>query len=666
MPGQQVYDHSNSSQNSMASSLNAYSPDIQAALLDGNIDKQESSIHKDQSVSFAQKLLNLMNFHGNSDQKGEKGSLISNLTRHLSLAPRKNTKESIYPDLSNVNPSNECTDSDKSDSTQQKNPGPRRVVLIHERPVPETQEVDINDEDIGTSTSVISGTNNDDISIQERDGQLNSAIHIRHRIPLLDHFDADNEESFTLESFDQLIQTAASSNKYFILAKVITADPNDESRHYQSYYDAQQINKVLFRTQPEQSLLHRMRAKNPLNNMPIIGDVVYYIISPASVQKSEKRYKKRLFQVTLKSLLETLRKEQAHLPLDGEEALEQMKTAKIDEKLLQKYLKMDVNKLSPEYFFQLHCMLNSGNPVSNDIIPISKSDTMLAQTSDQYYTNTKPEFQSNLHEKSAISPSASPPPKGAEYEKQDQSLLIQSQLDKAIQNQRTSVSSVESLLSTYSSSTSIAVSPSNIDLKVINEAKEEYGKDAIYYKAHYYGTDDDFLMKGTVREFFKENAINPEDPILFTLYRNEPSSRPGGTNDQGVQLNVAPGSALAGINTTISPARTAESNCANACCGFLRGKSRRFRIIFSVSVALAYLTIAVLVLMFAIPDAIRVLVGISFLCIFALITLLLADVNRYYSQQDAIASRQTRPPAVTATVQTDSSPSTSPNIIPPV
>jgi len=55
------------------------------------------------------------------------------------------------------------------------------------------------------------------------------------------------------------------NKKDFIISRVKTADPNDENKFYYSYYAAHHINKVIFRTQPEQSLLHRMRAKN-VNN----------------------------------------------------------------------------------------------------------------------------------------------------------------------------------------------------------------------------------------------------------------------------------------------------------------------------------------------------------------------------------------------------------------
>ncbi|KAI9142986.1 hypothetical protein BKA69DRAFT_1113601 [Paraphysoderma sedebokerense] len=99
---------------------------------------------------------------------------------------------------------------------------------------------------------------------------------------LIDIIDAANEDPFTLEPFESLLAAHAAQGKDFILARVTTVDPEDESRLYYSYYGAHHINKVLFRTQPEEGLLHRMKAKNPLNNMTIVGDVHYYIITPDS------------------------------------------------------------------------------------------------------------------------------------------------------------------------------------------------------------------------------------------------------------------------------------------------------------------------------------------------------------------------------------------------
>jgi hypothetical protein len=71
-----------------------------------------------------------------------------------------------------------------------------------------------------------------------------------------------DEDPFTLDSFENLMRLHAGKGKDFIVARVTTQDPTDENKHYHSYYGAHQINKVLFRTQPDEGLLHRMKARN--------------------------------------------------------------------------------------------------------------------------------------------------------------------------------------------------------------------------------------------------------------------------------------------------------------------------------------------------------------------------------------------------------------------
>jgi hypothetical protein len=65
-----------------------------------------------------------------------------------------------------------------------------------------------------------------------------------------------------LETFESLLLSHLNAHLDFIIARVTTRDPNDPEKLYYSYYDAHQINRVLFRTQSDQGLLHRMKAKN--------------------------------------------------------------------------------------------------------------------------------------------------------------------------------------------------------------------------------------------------------------------------------------------------------------------------------------------------------------------------------------------------------------------
>lgn len=98
-------------------------------------------------------------------------------------------------------------------------------------------------------------------------------------LPQLDLVDADENEVFTLELFRKLINESRKLNKDFLIARITTADPNDQSMFYNYYYSAFEMNKILFKYESNRKLLHRMKVKNPLNNMCIIGQVSYYKIT---------------------------------------------------------------------------------------------------------------------------------------------------------------------------------------------------------------------------------------------------------------------------------------------------------------------------------------------------------------------------------------------------
>ncbi|KAJ3128007.1 hypothetical protein HK098_005343 [Nowakowskiella sp. JEL0407] len=234
--------------------------------------------------------------------------------------------------------------------------------------------------------------------------------------PIIDILDSQNEEPFTLESFDDLIQLHAESGKDFIIARVKTDDPNDSSRSYYSYYAAHNINKVLFRTQPEEGLLHRMRAKNPLNNMTIIGDVHYYV-SPSITPQSTSTFARS-------GSFEIFRKHKRPASAD------------ISKSIKSKPAKQNNSGIHELEDFKLNRMRNLIS-YSNELVQhqISPSDWITA------------------HAASEISP--------------------QSETSK----------------------------------KSVIEC----------YDAKYYASDDDFLINSSVRAYFKENALDSVDAVLFTI-----------------------------------------------------------------------------------------------------------------------------------------------------
>lgn len=53
-----------------------------------------------------------------------------------------------------------------------------------------------------------------------------------------------------------------------------------------------------------------------------------------------------------------------------------------------------------------------------------------------------------------------------------------------------------------------------------NVPEDEEDENTIIFRAEFYATDDDFLMRRDVRAYFKENALEEKDSILFTLSNN--------------------------------------------------------------------------------------------------------------------------------------------------
>lgn len=226
---------------------------------------------------------------------------------------------------------------------------------------------------------------------------------------IIDMFDANNEESFYLESFQSLILAARNANKDFILAKVTTTDPQDGSKLYFSYYQGHNINKVAFRSEQELGLLHRMRARNPLDNMEIIGDIHYYTISPVGVDAALSHYQKALAK---KQIQETIHSETIAPNKAGR--YHQRSLSDTNFKLLKEATETSVS---------LNTFLQEGNNGADEI-----------------------------------------------YEQ-----------------------------------------------PIVDILKEEM----IIYDLRYYGTDEDYLTKGSTRDYFSRNAIHPNDAVLFNLNRPE-------------------------------------------------------------------------------------------------------------------------------------------------
>ena len=136
------------------------------------------------------------------------------------------------------------------------------------------------------------------VNLREKAGDVSSQIKILGgpnntpslALPQLDLVDADENEVFTLELFRKLISESRRLSKDFLIARITTADPNDQTVFYNYYYSAFEMNKILFKYESNRKLLHRMKVKNPLNNMYIIGQVSYYKITTREFDRAIVEY----------------------------------------------------------------------------------------------------------------------------------------------------------------------------------------------------------------------------------------------------------------------------------------------------------------------------------------------------------------------------------------
>lgn len=269
---------------------------------------------------------------------------------------------------------------------------------------------------------------------------------------LVDTIEGDQEDPFTLDTFESLAKNHMEQGKDFILARVITQDECTQKLFY-NFYAAHHINKVLFRTQPEEGLLHRMKAKNPMNNMMVVGDVHYYVI-----RFNDGKCNPLVKSASIKSsnpLTEVARSQQVRGTRSPPSPTNSIKR-------------------SPS----LPIIGDSDN---------NNPEMLIADSVEVKSFPEKVERRPSLVSDSLIS---RPPEDSIDNEKLTQ------------QNQ-----------------------PSNID-------------DPLVFTARLYSTDDDYLMKRYVREYFKKNALNAEDIFLFTLFGGQGTNVSDPTDPSAVALSL--------------------------------------------------------------------------------------------------------------------------------
>jgi hypothetical protein len=99
--------------------------------------------------------------------------------------------------------------------------------------------------------------------------------------------DLDSVEPLSQETFSDLIQTFISSKKQSIIAVVKSRDSEQLDQYFSFFFNAYQLNKLLFKLKNSRDLIsrhdrqHPFSVINPLTNTLIIGEVEYFIVNPS-------------------------------------------------------------------------------------------------------------------------------------------------------------------------------------------------------------------------------------------------------------------------------------------------------------------------------------------------------------------------------------------------
>ncbi|KAJ3398197.1 hypothetical protein CcCBS67573_g05360 [Chytriomyces confervae] len=423
---------------------------------------------------------------------------------------------------------------------------------------PDTQEANPEEEDSPCLRDVR------DIELPIKPPMVTMGVDDKGR-PIVDVIDSMDEDPFTLDSYEKMIRMHAAKGKDFLLARVTTVDPQDETRFYYSYYSAHHINKVLFRTQPEEGLLHRMKAKNPLNNMVIIGDVHYYVIKALSVNVAIAT-NRTAHPVSVASSVAQDQNKNIPSPISAEDqiliAIAERLSGKVHRFLkltgiessstsrrLRLMMKPDglvsspkaVQRIDGEASLERQNTLEElgADPGTHN----SDSSTVLAQL-DKFI-----DFLKGSQDESALP---------VDYCNDFEVLFTRYQSDINGRNSSQRMLRVSSFVNDFGRNKVLSFeewlqsfqvenirqpnnndcdvdthhhngplkqrknsSPSTTVIKMDSPASSTPQK--LYYLAEYLASDDDFLMKSSVRAIFRENALESDDAVLFTLLSSSSS-----------------------------------------------------------------------------------------------------------------------------------------------
>lgn len=295
---------------------------------------------------------------------------------------------------------------------------------------------------------------------------------------------ANESETFTLEEYRKIILDFRMQNKDLILARVNTPDPYRSDILYNYYYIASEVNKVLFKYESSRRLLHRMKVRNPLNNIYIVGAVHYYRIRKEEVDKA------------------------------------------IVDCFFRNYILMN-NKIEKSGFQPNNIPKNQGDLNTNNISAFSAvfrtvNDSETSLVSEDTTKTQIPWGHKTI--KKLLSKKKIQPYEDS-YTNQRSPEEILEMFDKGeipfpeipeeyINNTDTMPLSTDSTNETIDTDT-------DKSMNVIKDKKTVNFPLMLNYTAEFFATDDDFLLRNDVRDYFRKNSVDPTEDFLFELDRTE-------------------------------------------------------------------------------------------------------------------------------------------------
>lgn len=367
-------------------------------------------------------------------------------------------------------------------------------------------------------------------SLTEKRIQLyKSAISVNALITIVssnsnEKLNANESETFTLEEYRKIILDFRIQNKDLILARVSTPDPYRQDLLYNYYYIASEVNKVLFKYESSRRLLHRMKVRNPLNNMYIIGQVHYFRITKEEIDRAIVDCFFR--DVVLKSSLKR-----------NETPSKMNQTFDVD-------TTHDKNNISA-FSAVFRTMTSDSSLVSDKTTRTtpakSKSDhpldRLLRKKMKQKNKRKIKESLIDIEEETTMTDTTVDNSPQEILKMFDEGIIDFPVIPEQYINKTDELEETEGINQTrpFDILTASNTNQNNIgeDRKLVSQPPEKSKKIQHFntktvefpvllnYTAEFFATDDDFLLRNDIRDYFKKNSVDPSENFLFELDRTE-------------------------------------------------------------------------------------------------------------------------------------------------